>query len=167
MRHDHLGEFLAEPRQRLQRQEDPLPIHRRKGLVEEQELRCASHRSHERLGEGETESEGESLKGSSRQLMRLQEVALFAGEEADLELGCYLGIPITASGEVRQQPAKTLAEARSGTHPYRLDRLVEQFHQQPVNIHLLTNRQRLLALPIGDFIEGAATTILVLVLADL
>lgn len=127
MRNDHLGKFLAQSRQRLQCAQYPLSIHGREGFVEEQELGSSRHRPDKCLSESEAKTEGQSLQGSTRQLMRLEKIAFLSREESNLEVRGHLRISITATCQMRKQATEPFSEAGASTHSNRLDGFIEQF----------------------------------------
>ena len=82
--------------------QNPITIHGREGFIQEKELRCSRHGSDIGLCESQTETEGQTLKGSTGQLVALQEITFGTGEEFDLKITGHLSIPISATCQMRE-----------------------------------------------------------------
>ena len=145
---------------------DAVRIHRLERLVQEEELRRASDRPDERLRERQSESERQPFVGSPGQFVRLQEVALLAGEEAQSEVGSDLQIGVAPSGDARQQSTHATPQARPGAMPDRIAGLVEELDQEHAGVDLLANLVALLAELLVLLLERGPATVLLLVLPD-
>ena len=102
MSHKNLRQFPAQSGQSPQGMQNPITIHGREGFIQEKELRCSRHSSDIGLCESQTETEGQTLKGSTGQLVALQEITFGTGEEFDLKITGHLSIPISATCQMRE-----------------------------------------------------------------
>ena len=94
-----LAQLLAELPEGFERADDSRAIHHLEGLIKKHELLLPGAGGHVRLGQGQPQTEHQSLVGAAAELNSGNKIAAIIGEDLDVELGVQLDIPIPALGQ--------------------------------------------------------------------